>query len=103
MTFAPMTEYWITAVHYEQNGPIAEVHAMVSQDSFLGQTLRVQRDAVAYMIRSGVAVFFTAFAVPGIPGRWNKGANVVLMPDNQFITTEADGRMHNNLAHLPRY
>ncbi len=103
-------EYWIQAVRYFSWGPIDQVRVVPatlqpagSNPRYkLGDVQDLARSTVASWITTGYATFFTATYDPS-SGFWNKGAEVKVSTDNQFITTVGDRWVYNNLESLPRF
>ncbi len=106
-----MPEYWIIAVHYEENA-IATVRvakAFARQAHFTdvasSDVEEVTRETVEIWIAAGSIRVHTGLVGYGnaTRARYRRGAEVTLGANNEFLTTEADGTVYNNLSHLPRY
>lgn len=102
-------EFWIVGVDHQPNGPIAQVCAatldrntLTAEGNWtLGSFQRFTRWDVINWLRSGHAVF-TATRHSSASNTWTLGARVILTRDQQYITTEANPHLYDNLGNLPR-
>ncbi len=99
-------DFWITAVRKGQDHIVSvKVRRNFPEKGELGPSRIVPREFIADLINSGKATFCTATYGPtnNFPkGAWSQGAHVHVI-DGDFITTDANKRIKDNLGELETF
>ncbi|WP_270746914.1 DUF3892 domain-containing protein [Leuconostoc lactis] len=98
-----MTDYYIYAVHYEQEHThIKQVKTYKTTDgnNFTKKTIEFSRDDVVSAINNGT-VFETLYKKSS-SDTWERGKKVIA-DDDHYIKTERNNKKADNLDNLPEY
>jgi len=92
-------DFWITAVKTNDQH-ITYVRVRRNYPTILGAERTVARGFVADLINIGKATFCTS--VKNAEGKWTQGAHVHVL-DDEFLTTDPNSKLKDNLGKLPEF